>query len=59
MWLFNDRKMPFGDVEVTDTADVCQLRVPKVGAHHFGHYTVVAENELGTAGTSANLRRSG
>jgi len=54
-WLFNDEKMAFDDVEVTDTADLCRLIFPQVRPHHYGVYTLMAENEAGRAVTSATL----
>ncbi|KAI6207326.1 Ig-like domain-containing protein [Aphelenchoides fujianensis] len=54
-WLFNDEKMVFEDVKVEDTADLCRITIPFVQPHHFGTFTVLAENEVGRAVTSANL----
>uniref|UniRef100_A0A915ELA9 Ig-like domain-containing protein n=1 Tax=Ditylenchus dipsaci TaxID=166011 RepID=A0A915ELA9_9BILA len=54
-WLFNDEKLWFEDVTVEDTADLCRLTIPVVQSCHFGVYTVLAENEVGRAVTTATL----
>ena len=38
-----------------DTADLCRLIFPQVRPHHYGVYTLMAENEVGRALTSATL----
>lgn len=54
-WLFNDEKLTFADVQVEDTADLCRITIPHVRPYHYGTYTVLAENEVGRAITSATL----
>lgn len=54
-WLFNEEKLTFADVLVEDTADLCRITIPSVRAYHYGTYTVLAENEVGRAITSATL----
>lgn len=54
-WLFNDEKLCFDDVLIEDTADLCRMTIPYVQAHHYGTYTVLCENEVGRAVTSADL----
>ncbi len=54
-WLYNDEKMAFEDAEIVDTADLCRLTIPRVKPHHYGVYTVMAENEVGRAVTTATL----
>jgi hypothetical protein len=54
-WLFNEHKLPFTDVEIIDTCDLCQLRIGHVRPEHYGIYTVIAENEMGRAIASATL----
>ncbi|KAI6190235.1 Immunoglobulin I-set domain containing protein [Aphelenchoides bicaudatus] len=54
-WLFNDEKLTFEDVKIEDTADLCRITIPFVQAYHYGTYTVLCENEVGRAVTSASL----
>ncbi|KAH7714814.1 Protein OIG-3 [Aphelenchoides avenae] len=54
-WLFNEEKLAFADVQVEDTADLCRITIPNVRPYHYGTYTVLAENEVGRAITSATL----
>ncbi|OZC12159.1 immunoglobulin I-set domain protein [Onchocerca flexuosa] len=54
-WLFNNEKMKFDDVQIDDTADLCRLTIPIIQHYHYGIYTVLCENEVGRAISSANL----
>lgn len=54
-WLFNDEKMNFNDVQIEDTADICRCTINCVRPYHYGVYTVLAENEVGRAITTATL----
>uniref|UniRef100_A0A914Q141 Ig-like domain-containing protein n=1 Tax=Panagrolaimus davidi TaxID=227884 RepID=A0A914Q141_9BILA len=54
-WLFNEEKLIFPDVQIEDTADICRITIPYVRPHHYGTYTVLCENEVGRAVTSAEL----
>ncbi|KAF8386549.1 oig-3, partial [Pristionchus pacificus] len=54
-WLFNDEKCPFTDIQIEDTSDVCRLVIPYVQPHHYGTYTVLCENEIGRAVSTATL----
>ncbi|VDK42257.1 unnamed protein product [Anisakis simplex] len=54
-WLFNDEKLKFTDVQIEDTSDLCRLTIPYVQPYHYGVYTVLCENEVGRAVTSAFL----
>ncbi|TKR87320.1 hypothetical protein L596_011734 [Steinernema carpocapsae] len=58
-WLFNDEKMRFTDIQIEDTCDNCRLVITNVQPYHFGTYTVLCENEIGRAVTSADLIPSG
>lgn len=54
-WLFNNKRINFTDVKIDDTADLCRLTIPHVKSHHYGIFTIIAENEVGRALTSATL----
>lgn len=43
------------DVQIEDTSDLCRLTIPYVQQYHYGVYTVLCENEVGRAITSATL----
>uniref|UniRef100_A0A914BYB0 Ig-like domain-containing protein n=1 Tax=Acrobeloides nanus TaxID=290746 RepID=A0A914BYB0_9BILA len=55
LWLFNEEKLIFDNVVIEDTADLCRITIPYVKPYHYGTYTVLAENEVGRAVTSAEL----
>uniref|UniRef100_A0A915HJE7 Immunoglobulin I-set domain-containing protein n=1 Tax=Romanomermis culicivorax TaxID=13658 RepID=A0A915HJE7_ROMCU len=58
-WLFNQHVIPLDDHEILikDTNDVCQLIIPRISDHHYGIYTIVAENEVGKAKCAGYLSR--
>ncbi|KAL3103223.1 hypothetical protein niasHS_002409 [Heterodera schachtii] len=54
-WLFNDDKLLFDDILLEDTSDICRCTIKRVRPRHYGIYSILAENEVGRAITTATL----